>query len=184
MNSEGKGRLARWAERKAAVKRRGGAAPVIPEEPADVPATRAEQPEEAEATPPDKDPRGGDAELPDVESLDAESDFTVFMKDGVPAELRRLALRKLWTSDPMFNVIDEMVEYGEDYTNAATVVAGMKSAWEAGRGYLDRKTTGEKGADETAAAQDAQDRNPDPSDGEERTVSDDSRSEDEPRERG
>lgn len=57
------------------------------------------------------------------------------MKEGVPKALRRQALRKLWASDPVFNFIDGMEEYGEDYTDAATVIKGMKSAWEVGKGY-------------------------------------------------
>jgi len=128
--------LARWARRKAEVRQRsGGAAPAIPDEPVEVPAKRAETPDDAPVAPQGEARPPGTSDLPDVESLGADSDFAAFMKDGVPAALRRLALRKLWASDPTFNVIDEMVEYGEDYTDAATVVAGMKSAWEAGRGY-------------------------------------------------
>ena len=33
----------------------------------------------------------------DVGALTAESDFTVFMQEDVPEEVRRIALRKLWT---------------------------------------------------------------------------------------
>ena len=136
MSSEDKGRLARWAQRKAAARqRRGGAAPAIAEESAALPATAEEPPVEAKAEPEQAGQPAPEHDLPDIESLGAGSDFSVFMKDGVPAELRRLALRKLWASDPVFKVIDEMVEYGEDYTDAAMVVEGMKSAWEPGRGY-------------------------------------------------
>lgn len=136
MSSEEKSRLSRWSQRKTTARqRRGTAAPAIAEEPAGVPAT-ADAPVEAPKTEPEVAGQPTpELDLPDVDSLTAGSDFTAFMKDGVPAELRRLALRKLWASDPMFNVIDEMVEYGEDYTDAAMVVEGMKSAWEAGRGY-------------------------------------------------
>ena len=147
MSSE-EGRLARWARRKAeARKQRGGAAPVLEKDAGEkpLPGNPGDQPL-AEATPAEAVPEGLD--LPDIESLTAESDFSPFMKDGVPAALRRLALRKLWSSDPMFNIIDEMVEYGEDYTNAAMIVEGMKSAWEPGRGYgLDEKKPAE--SDET-----------------------------------
>lgn len=139
MSSDGRSRLARWAQRKAEAKRRGGgAAPAILEEPANVPAMPAEPTAGVQTGARETGQPGGEPDLPEIESLTADSDFSVFMKDGVPVALRRLALRKLWTSDPMFNVIDEMVEYGEDYTDAATVVAGMKSAWEAGRGYASK----------------------------------------------
>jgi hypothetical protein len=33
----------------------------------------------------------------DIGSLTANSDFTVFMRKDVPADVRRIALRKLWT---------------------------------------------------------------------------------------
>lgn len=128
-------RLGRWARRKAEARtRRGGAAPVVDKETGDnQPPEKPTNALPAEAPPDENLPEG--LNLPDVDSLTAESDFSAFMKEGVPPVLRRLALRKLWSSDPMFNIVDEMVEYGEDYTNAAMIVEGVKSAWEPGRGY-------------------------------------------------
>ena len=126
-------RLSRWSRRKAETRAgRGGAAPEMREENADLPVDAAKPGEtgqdapEQETLPPD---------LPDIDTLTAESDFTAFMKEGVPKALRRQALRKLWASDPVFNVIDGLEEYGEDYTDAASVIKGMKSAWEVGKGY-------------------------------------------------
>ncbi|MHA1108564.1 MAG: DUF3306 domain-containing protein [Alphaproteobacteria bacterium] len=55
------------------------------------------------------------AELPDIDGLDKESDFTAFMKDGVPEELRNRALRKLWTTDPVFANLDGLNDYDEDF---------------------------------------------------------------------
>ncbi len=40
----------------------------------------------------------------DIEGLSANSNFTTFMKEGVPCDSRTRALRKLWT-DPMYNEI-------------------------------------------------------------------------------
>ncbi len=152
MSSDGKSRLARWADRKTAAKRRrGGAAPEIAGDSAAVPAP---PPEEATAERSEPAAPTPAADLPDVESLTEESDFSAFMRDGVPSDLRRLALRKLWASDPAFNIIDEMVEYGEDYTDAATVVAGMKSAWEVGRGYA--KSVADTDAADAPAPDDAE----------------------------
>lgn len=133
--SSDEGRLGRWARRKAeARKQHGGAAPVLDKEPTEKPPLQETTDAlPAEVQPGQNLPEGLD--LPDIESLTAESDFSAFMKEGVPPVLRRLALRKLWSSDPMFNIIDEMVEYGEDYTNAGMIVEGIKSAWEPGRGY-------------------------------------------------
>ncbi len=57
-----------------------------------------------------------DADMPDIESLDADSDFSGFMSEGVSDELRNLALRKLFRA-PVFNIRDGLDEYDEDYTS-------------------------------------------------------------------
>ena len=62
-----------------------------------------------------------------------------------------MALRRLWRINPFFGVVDEMVEYGEDYTDAATVIDGMQTAYQAGKGYL-QKTLETEGEDEEPAA--------------------------------
>jgi len=54
--------------------------------------------------------------LPDIDTLEEESDFRVFMSDGVPDKLRRLALRKLWSSNPLFGFRDGLNDYDEDFT--------------------------------------------------------------------
>jgi hypothetical protein len=46
-----------------------------------------------------------------------------------------MALRRLWRLNPLFGVVDDMVEYGEDYTDAATVIEDMKTAYTVGKGY-------------------------------------------------
>jgi hypothetical protein len=57
-----------------------------------------------------------DADMPDLDSLGEDSDFTGFMSPGVSDELRNLALRKLFHA-PMFNIRDGLDEYDEDYTS-------------------------------------------------------------------
>ena len=42
-------------------------------------------------------------ELPDIDSLSKESDFSPFMKKGVPKELRNRAMRKLWRVNPVLD---------------------------------------------------------------------------------
>jgi Protein of unknown function (DUF3306) len=54
-------------------------------------------------------------ELPPVESLTVDSDFSTFMQPGVPEATRNAALRKLWGSDPVFANLDGLVEYGDDF---------------------------------------------------------------------
>ncbi len=76
-------------------------------------------------------------DLPDIETLDQDSDFTPFLKDGVPEELRRLALRKLWMSDPAFSVLDGLNDYDDDYSMIGTVVQEITSRYRPGKGMLD-----------------------------------------------
>ena len=42
-----------------------------------------------------------------------------------PERLRNRALRKLWLTNPVLANLDDLVEYGEDYTDAATVVENL-----------------------------------------------------------
>ena len=57
-----------------------------------------------------------DADMPDIDTLGEDSDFTGFMSSGVSDELRNLALRKLFHA-PVFNIRDGLDEYDEDYTS-------------------------------------------------------------------
>jgi hypothetical protein len=62
---------------------------------------------------------GQDEPAPDVEQakqLPIGADVSRYMKADVPEEARREALQKLF-SDPMYNVISEMDDYVEDYSN-------------------------------------------------------------------
>ena len=72
--------------------------------------------------------------LPDIESLRRESDFTAFMRAGVPEALRKQALRKLWQLDPAFSKLDGLLEYGEDYSAASKRGGLVRTAWRIGRG--------------------------------------------------
>ena len=57
-----------------------------------------------------------DADMPPIDSLDSDSDFSVFMSPGVSEELRTEALQKLF-HQPAFNVTDGLNDYDEDYTS-------------------------------------------------------------------
>jgi len=52
--------------------------------------------------------------LPAIETLTFNSDYSVFMAPGVPRDIRRRALRKLW-SFPFFNETDGLLTYAGDY---------------------------------------------------------------------
>lgn len=124
--------------------RRGGAAPVL-EESAQQAALPPEAEDRGQAVSARQPERGQErardtaidpSDLPDIDSLTAESDFTAFMRKGVPKTLQRKALRKLWTSDPVLACLDGLNDYEEDFTDAATVIEGMKSSYQVGRGFL------------------------------------------------
>ena len=70
-------------------------------------------------------------ELPPVDTLTIDSDFTGFLHPKVDEDLRRTALRKLF-SDPHFNVMDGLDVYIDDYSVSepipAAMLAGMKQA--------------------------------------------------------
>ncbi|MBE0612929.1 MAG: DUF3306 domain-containing protein [Burkholderiales bacterium] len=53
-------------------------------------------------------------ELPPIDKLGFESDFTGFMDTRVDEAVRRIALKKLF-SDPRFNITDGLDDYAEDY---------------------------------------------------------------------
>ena len=63
-------------------------------------------------------------ELPPVEKLTIDSDFSGFFHPKVDEDLRRSALRKLF-SDPHFNVMDGLDVYIDDYSKSEPIPAAM-----------------------------------------------------------
>lgn len=98
--------------------------------PSQTPAASAEAPPTAPAV---QEPA---LELPDIETLTKDSDFSAFLRAEVPADLQRQALRKLWASDPIFSHHDGLTDYADDYHNLPMGEA-VKTAWKVGRGLLD-----------------------------------------------
>lgn len=92
--------LSRWARRKAEVQREQQQAPA----PAAVPAPAPDEDEIDLAS------------LPPVDSLTAESDFSLFLRKGVPPALKAAALRKLWLVEPSVVNYQPLVEYNWDFT--------------------------------------------------------------------
>ncbi|MGC1504463.1 MAG: DUF3306 domain-containing protein [Sulfitobacter sp.] len=74
--------------------------------------------------------------LPDPDLLKMGDDFSAFMAKAVPDRIRRRALRMLWRSNPVLANVDMLVDYGEDFTDAATVVENMQTAYQVGKGML------------------------------------------------
>jgi hypothetical protein len=139
--------LARWSRRKAAARR--GAPEPEPPPPVPRAAEEAACPKPDEGEPAElrtaPRPRAENAlpeldlaKLPDPETLDATSDFSVFMQPGVPAELRRRALRRLWKVNPIISTPDCTDDYYivHDFSDASTVVADLKTLYRVGRGMV------------------------------------------------
>ena len=93
----------------------------------------------AKVAPPAEDPRTDDQILEDLglphpEELSPGDDIKGFLNPVVPDRLRRLALRQLWRSNPVLANVDGLVEYGEDYTDAAMVVENLQTLYQVGKG--------------------------------------------------
>ena len=114
---DAEGPLRRWARRRREVAReeevraaaRRGAAPddgkEVPEPGAD--ATEPAGVEDRVLT---------DEDMPSLESLGENSDYSSFLSPGVSERLRRRALRRLFTS-AVFNVPDGLDDYDDDFTS-------------------------------------------------------------------
>ena len=74
--------------------------------------------------------------LPDPDILEPGDDFKVFMKEVVPERLRRRALKKLWLSNPLLANVDGLVDYGEDFTDAAVGAGFVETTYQVGKGML------------------------------------------------
>lgn len=125
--------LARWSRRKHDAREQGTTAPAeAPDADQDAPDADRDAPA-AGGSGADAAAEGADlptdADMPPIESLDANSDFSPFMSPRVSQSLRRMALRKLFGM-PGFNVRDGLDDYDEDYRSFAslgdTVTADMK----------------------------------------------------------
>ena len=106
--------LQRWSRLKA----RGGEG-VVPEAESGqaVEPPREVPPASVETRPPASGakPVAAQVQLPDLDTLDGDSDYSAFLTPGVDALLRRRALRKLFHS-PKFNVLDGLDDYMGDFT--------------------------------------------------------------------
>ncbi|MES9969018.1 MAG: DUF3306 domain-containing protein [Candidatus Thiodiazotropha sp.] len=64
----------------------------------------------------DEEQQPGDEDMPPLESLTEESDYSGFLSPKVSEQLRQLALGKLFHS-AAFNVCDGLDDYAEDFTS-------------------------------------------------------------------
>jgi hypothetical protein len=108
--------LKRWSRRKREVAEAEKPAP--PVETGDAVAKAAPEDGVASAKLGDKSPAEFDpTTLPPIESITAVSDITAFLRAGVPAELTRAALRRVWTADPAIRDFVGLAENAWDFTD-------------------------------------------------------------------
>ena len=88
--------------------------------------------------------------LPDVESLNFDSDFTAFLGPRVDDGLKRRALKKLF-SDPRFNVMDGLDVYIDDYTKPDPLAPDVARALADACSILGQPATPEREAGTGAA---------------------------------
>jgi hypothetical protein len=130
--------LARWSRRKASTR--------VQEETERVAAKLTDETSEPPA--PKAMAEKTDADMPPVESLDADSDYAQFLSHKVSERLRRAALRKLFHL-PRYNVMDGLDTYIADYRHYAPlgdiVTADMRHEMErqaeAARDSAEQKTS-------------------------------------------
>ena len=115
-----------WSARRRAVAEEAAAEEVVPE-PAPPETEEIDEAEYLEAE-----------GLSDPNEMEEGDDFSAFMKSGVPKALRQRALRRLWRLNPVLANVDGLVEYGEDYTDAATVVENLQTAYQVGKGIVNK----------------------------------------------
>ena len=115
--------LSRWSRRK-----------LTPQAPAPEPDPEPPAPVEEDERPDDE--ILAELGLPDPASLKPGDDVRGFLREAVPERLRRVALRTLWRSNPALANLDGLIEYGEDYTDKATVAEKLATVYRVGEGMV------------------------------------------------
>jgi hypothetical protein len=116
---EGEGFLRRWVKRKAEARDGdpNSVEPLAAPDPAELPespqAREIRVPAEA---PPREPPERSDDDMPPLDSLDQDSDYSPFLSRGVSPELRQTALRQLFRQ-PKFNVETCLDDFQDDFLN-------------------------------------------------------------------
>jgi hypothetical protein len=102
--------LKRWSRRKREVAK-VEVPPAVAPAPVDQ-AAKSDQTVEAEFDP---------STLPLLESINALTDVTAFLRAGVPADLTRAALRRVWTADPSIRDFVGLAENAWDFTDPSAM---------------------------------------------------------------
>ena len=135
MDETSRGRLSQWSQRKTRARK------------TDILGKADLQEAASEATVPENTKDTDLNDLPALDTLNADSDFTKFLRTDVPPILKKAALRKLWTSDPVLANVDGLNDYDEDFAKMGLGKA-VKTAYQVGKGMINQMA-------ETENAQDA-----------------------------
>lgn len=162
--------LSRWSrlKRRVTLEREAPAAPATPETAVVPQAGSAGAPPAATGTSEDYPPAlpAGDAgvvkqreeaeepvdlsKLPSIDSLGRDSDYSMFMRKGVPQDLRMKALRRMWLTDPVLAGPEIVDMYAYDYTGLDGHKPLVRPAMEAVAAVA--KAVRKKGGAESASA--------------------------------
>jgi hypothetical protein len=121
----------RWSRRRAAVQAEAEAE-TLAQQQAVVAERQAELAEKTDAE------ILAELELPDPETLQPGDDFSGFMQAAVPEHLRKMALRRLWRSNPVLANVDNLVDYGDDFTKEGALGKAVKTAYQVGKGIINK----------------------------------------------
>ena len=124
------GKLSRWAARKRAVQSGDILDDAV--EPSQVETVE----EKLEAKAKELEANRLAAEAVDLENISQETDFKLFLKEGVPVLLRKKALSVLWRSNPVLANLDGLNDYDENFADPSLIMDKFDSAYQAGKGYL------------------------------------------------
>jgi hypothetical protein len=121
MSSEDDSPLIRWARRKQAA-RTGGGDPGAESLPAGMTESAAR------AIPAERPPAASEAAAekaaeppPSLDALTAESDLVAFLRQNVPEQVKKAALRKMWSLDPAIRDHIGLVENGWDFNQPESI---------------------------------------------------------------
>jgi len=103
--------LARWSRLKREA-RPGNGAPQ-PVEPTQAPSPGPPSDRVEDPRPPEVDL----SSLPPIDSIDAGTDITAFLRKGIPQELSRAALRRAWAADPAIRDFVGLAENAWDFND-------------------------------------------------------------------
>lgn len=95
------------------------------------------------------------AKLPSLDSISASTDITDFLRDGIPAELSRAALRRAWASDPTIRDFVGLSENAWDFTDPDAIpgFGALRSTPEQISAMVERVTRGAQKTSEKLLAE-------------------------------